>query len=149
MIDLVSTNTTDVQAQRSAHLLAAVVAQAIRDSCRPVIAPEFVFKRNSKLAHQAVSWILEEGGNFDAYCTLIGVNSDALRKALVDESISLSSAPGAMFNFKDRQVFKQRVEWHRQDPRPLRLKSSDIPERKKKKIDEFYLDDETQDKETA
>ncbi len=87
MIDFVSTReTTDPQAARCARLLAAVIAQAVRDATQAMNVDE---KRGDGVCHQArsaVEFLFGQRSVFPLYAELIGANADSIRHALVHGS---------------------------------------------------------------
>lgn len=111
MIDLVSTNTDDVQTQRCAHLLASVISHAIMDAGSPM-------SDNEKRKHQALGealtalkWIFDKKTPFEAYAQLIGLNPDAVRDALLSRVMLRRTGDPAMFSDTTRRNLQARYRW--------------------------------------
>lgn len=123
MIDFASTRTIDEQARRCAHLLAAVIAAAVKDAGRPPSRAESRSGQNQDArALAALHFLFADGTAFKLYATLIGADAACLRRALLETPIDrLSDATGAQ-----RQVFSQRFT--RTDARALRWRMrADMP----------------------
>lgn len=114
MIDLVSTKAgVDSQTRACAHLLACVVAQAIRDAAeRPSRAEnscEFNLKTNASVA---VRWLFEDNTPFVAYTRLIGLEPQAVRDALLsDRQLHKAKAMQSTFSDQDRRIIQLRYRW--------------------------------------
>lgn len=86
MIDLVSTRDgVDHQTAACARLLTAVIAQAIRDACKPVSKEEEKKCMNMDLdARAAIKFLFGDESVFPLYASLIGSSAESIRKALTE-----------------------------------------------------------------
>jgi len=110
MIDFVSTRqTTDAQTAACARLLAAVIAQAIKDACKPMTADE---KRNlDSEARQAIQFLFGADSVFPLYASLIGSSAEAIRFALLNKAEDMVPAASRGFSDMDRRILKGRMRW--------------------------------------
>ena len=85
MIDFISTRaTTDAQSAACARLLAAVIASAVSDACRPLSSEERRFGANrDSRALDAIEFLFSEDSVFPPYAAFIGSSADAIRRALL------------------------------------------------------------------
>lgn len=124
MIDLTSTRTQiDEQSRRCAHLLAAVIASAVKDAGRPPSKTEVRSGQNQDTrALAALHFLFADGSVFPLYATLIGADAACLRRALLETPLdTLSDATGSQ-----RQICSQR--YTRTDARALRWRMrADMP----------------------
>ncbi len=90
MLDLVSTRAGTTHETRAYMLLlAAVIAQAIRDACQPVDKREISVGKNLHLhARMAMHFLFGRNPAFDAYASLIGGSAGAMRAALLDPAVA-------------------------------------------------------------
>jgi len=110
MLDLVSTRpNTDPQTARCARLLAAVIAEHIRDSALPATREDRTKDRMPYEARSAVEWIFDKGTTFDLYAHLIGVSPDGIRAGLMARTSGPSFAPGVNLNQDQRDTIRRRV----------------------------------------
>ena len=110
MIDLVSTSTDDVQTQRCAHLLAAVIAHAIVDAGSPMSLKE---KEQHKAIGEplvAIKWLFDKGTTFDLYCQLIGANAETVRNALLGYH-EIPKVGSGEFTEINRRNLQARYRW--------------------------------------
>lgn len=97
MLDFVSTRaTTDEQTAKCAKLLAAVIAQAIRDACAHITAETSAEQRRRDAnAREAILFLFGPDSVFPLYAALIGSSAYAIRAALMalaaadDESVPM------------------------------------------------------------
>ncbi len=94
MIDFVSTRQgTDAQTAACARLLAAVIAQAIRDACKPPGVDERRKDRNlDGEAWRALDFLFGAGPAFALYAGLIGSSAETIRAALRNKGCSAAMA---------------------------------------------------------
>lgn len=84
MMDLVSTRvTTDPHTAGCARLLAAVIAQAVRDAGAKMEPRERTQDHVCAAARRALHWLFERDGVFDLYAQLIGADGHAIRHHLL------------------------------------------------------------------
>lgn len=122
MIDFVSTrDKIDVDTVRCARLLAAIIAQAIRDAAIKPTKDEKKFRRNHKHAYLSMTFLFEPHGAFDVYAGLIGVDAESIRSALLSRRrLSNSSHVKHLFNDQDRRIIQMRHAWYMRDKTPLK-----------------------------
>lgn len=98
MIDFISSNpNADTQTVACARLLAAVIAQAIEDASNKTTT--------DTEKHLAVQWLYDEESTFSSYAAIIGVNAEALRKALLAPP-GLNEPRNNKFDAMKRRVFR-------------------------------------------
>jgi hypothetical protein len=114
MIDFVSTrHTTDSQTAACARLLAAVIAQAIKDASTPLNTDERRQRRNLNCeARQAIHFLFGRDSVFPLYASLVGSSADAIRGALMDKSRSAWFTVSRDFSDGHRRVLGQRARLH-------------------------------------
>lgn len=122
MIDFVSTrDKIDVETVRCARLLAAIIAQAIRDAARKPTKDEKKFRRSHKHAYLSMTFLFEPHGAFDVYAGLIGLDAESVRVALLSRRrLSSSSHVKHLFNEQDRRIIQMRHAWFIRDKTPLK-----------------------------
>lgn len=119
MIDFVSTREgMDVQSARCARLLAAVIAQAIKDAAHPPNDTERKARGNSGHAYRAIKFLFESDGPMDVYANLIGTSGDEIRRALLSDERLL---PHSSFKAEDRRTIKTRHIWSLTNSKPVSL----------------------------
>lgn len=126
MIDLISTRDgVDAQSKRCAHLLAAVIAQAIKDAARRPTKDERKSRRNTRHAYRSIKFLFEPNGPFEAYANLIGLTAESIREALLSRR-HLNPMPGwkSLFSEQERRIIQLRHHWYMIDNQPL--KASDL-----------------------
>ena len=113
MIDFVSTRqTTDAQTAACARLLAAVIAQAIKDACKPMTADEKRKKKNlDSEARQAIQFLFGTDSVFPLYASLIGSSAESIRFALLNKAEDMVQVASRSFSDMDRRVLKGRMRW--------------------------------------
>ncbi len=113
MIDFVSTRqTTDAQTAACARLLAAVIAQAIKDACKPMTADEKRKERNlDSEARQAIQFLFGADSVFPLYASLIGSSAEAIRFALLNKAEDMAPAESRGFSDMDRRILNGRMRW--------------------------------------
>ena len=111
MIDFVSTRqTTDAQTAACARLLAAVIALAIKDACKPMTAYEKRNERNlDSEARQAIRFLFGADSVFPLYASLIGSSAKAIRFALLNKADDMVPAASSGFTDVDRQILEGRM----------------------------------------
>ena len=111
MIDFVSTRqTTDAQTAACARLLAAVIALAIKDACKPMTAYEKRKERNlDSEARQAIRFLFGADSVFPLYASLIGSSAEAIRFALMNKADDMVPAASSRFSDVDRQILEWRM----------------------------------------
>ena len=111
MIDFVSTRqTTDAQTAACARLLAAVIALAIKDACKPMTAYEKRNERNlDSEARQAIRFLFGADSVFPLYASLIGSSAKAIRFALLNKADDMVPAASSGFSDVDRQILEWRM----------------------------------------
>lgn len=128
MIDLVSTREgVDLQTQRCAHLVAAVISQALQDLCTKPRADEAKHCKNLDYhAWRSVEFFAgsdeEPQPLIDAYARLIGLDGQAIREALMSARPLMPSRAGRAFAFGDidRQRAQARIRWGARGEAPKR-----------------------------
>lgn len=126
MIDLISTRDgVDVQSRRCAQLLAAVIAQAIKDAAHRPTKEERKNRRNTRHAYRSIKFLFEKNGPFEAYSQLIGLTAESIREALLSRR-RLNTMPGwkSLFSDQERRIIQMRHYWYMRDNQPL--KASDL-----------------------
>ena len=119
MIDLISTREgVDLQTQRCAHLVAAIIGQALQDLCTKPRADEAKHCRNLDYhAWKSVEFFVgsddEPQPLVDAYARLIGLNGQAMREALMSDRPLLAAHAARFFAFGDieRKRAQARIRW--------------------------------------
>jgi len=113
MIDFVSTRqTTDAQTAACARLLAAVIAQAIKDACKPMTADEKRKEKNlDSEARQAIQFLFGTDSVFPLYASLIGSSAESIRFALLNKAEDMVQVASRSFSDMDRRVLKGRMRW--------------------------------------
>ena len=136
MFDLIATNPgVDPQARAAARLLAAVIAQAIKDAATKPIRFEKSCKFNiNPLADQSIRWLFEPGTVFEGYCRLIGLEPQAVRDALLsDRKLHQARAMQSIFSDQDRRIISVRYLWLQNqlnDPSGFRTKLDEYAEKR-------------------
>ena len=128
-VNFVSTNEVDVQTARCANLLAAVIAQAIRDAAIKPSDDERKHRRNSRHAYRAIKFLFKKNAIFDLYASLIGLNGDSIRAALLGNS---DLGKQSLFTEQQRRIIKVRHIWHTANPNPLKPTDLNYLERETK-----------------
>jgi len=113
MIDFVATrNTTDTQTAACARLLTAVIAQAIKDACKPMNAKEKAAERNlDDEAREAIRFLFGAESVFPLYASLIGSSAESVRFALLNRPDDIGAVGGRLFTDMDRRVLSGRMRW--------------------------------------
>lgn len=84
MLDLVSTRTTDPHTRGCAQLLAAIIAQAIRDaSMEPTPNEVRAYANQNMQARQALRFLFSTRSLFPLYAELIGSSAETIRAGLL------------------------------------------------------------------
>lgn len=114
MIDFVSTrSTTDVQTAACARLLAAVIAQAIRDAAQPFRekdrSKDLAMSSAEIEAREAVRFLFGGGSAFPLYASLIGSSAEAIRHALLNSPDDLVKVPGRGLSDAERRLLRHRL----------------------------------------
>jgi len=125
MIDFLSTNENiEQQAKGSAHLLAAVIAQAFNDLC---ISPSDTEKEKElNLNPHVVSslqFFYEDPWVFNVYANMIGIDPKMLIEgmfSLTHQAPSLMRA-GSKIPEKNIRIFRMRLRWFRRHQDRLAL----------------------------
>jgi hypothetical protein len=114
MIDFVSTRqTTDPQTAACARLLAAVIAQAIKDACAPMSGEEKKQERNLNTdARQAIKFLFGADSVFPLYAVLIGSSADDIRAALLRRANAAGDADRGISDMQ-RRIVAGRMRWHK------------------------------------
>ena len=122
MLDLVSTrDDVDPQTARCANLLAAVIADAVRQAAQHPSKREQQLERNldSEVSnyHPGMStWFLfDDESPFSQYAQLIGLSATDMREALLDDRPLLERTTKntpAPFTTMDRRTIKLRHRWY-------------------------------------
>lgn len=121
MLDLVSTREdVDPQTARCANLLAAVIADAVRQAAQSPSRREVELKRSldSEAAyHPGLStWFLfDDESPFSHYAQLIGLSAQDMREALLsDRPLLERTSKGAPppFTAIQRRIIKMRHQWY-------------------------------------
>lgn len=121
MIDFVSTRPgVDAQAARGAKLLAAIIADAVRQASKKPTRRELDAKRNFDAAegsHPALSiWFLfDDESPFNQYAQLIGLSAPDMRAALLsDRKLNEQTIKGspAAFTAIQRRIIKIRYRFY-------------------------------------
>lgn len=126
MIDLISTRDgVDAQSRRCAQLLAAVIAQAIKDAAHRPTKEERRNRRNTRHAYRSIKFLFEKNGPFEVYSHLIGMTAESIREALLSRR-RLNTMPGwkSLFSDQERRIIQMRHYWYMRDNQPL--KASDL-----------------------
>lgn len=110
MIDFISSRTDiDDQTAACARLLAAVIAQAIRDACESPSNQEKHLEMNRQVdALHAIDFLFNDASVFPRYAGLIGVSHEAIRSALLEPT------GGGIAEFQ-RRILRIRMQWYRQE----------------------------------
>lgn len=125
MIDLISTREgVDIQTQRCAHLVAAIIGQALQDLCTKPRADEAKAGKNLDYhAWRSVEFFVgsdeEPQPLVDAYARLIGLDGQAMREALLSDR-PLLIARGAWFGDVERKRAQARMRWGAHGEAPQR-----------------------------
>lgn len=83
MIDLLATRPhTDVQTRACARLLTAVIADSIRSIGTKPSAMEQRLYESMGDSHLSLNFLFNPTSPFDAYCKLIGLDADLIRRAI-------------------------------------------------------------------
>lgn len=83
MIDLLATRPhTDVQSRACARLLTAVIADSIRSIGTKPSAMEQRLYESMGESHLSLNFLFNPTSPFDAYCKLIGLDADLIRRAI-------------------------------------------------------------------
>jgi hypothetical protein len=133
MIDFVSTRqTTDAQTAACARLLAAVIAQAIKDACKPMTADEKRKEKNlDSEARQAIQFLFGTDSVFPLYASLIGSSAESIRFALLNKAEDMVQVASRSFSDMDRRVLKGRMRWRGEFMQP-NAKAEPAPTARKK-----------------
>lgn len=85
MIDFISTHPgATPQTKACANLLAAVIAEAVRDASEPLSSEERKGEVNRNVAaRQALRFLFDRTTVFSAYARLIGLTADSIRRGLM------------------------------------------------------------------
>lgn len=113
MPDFLSTReNTDPQSARCARLIAAIIAQAIKDASDTPLKEESDKKRNMNDAAKAMKFLFGKNTLFPLYASLIGLDAKNIRENLLGNH-KLSEGPGLSSFFKesDRRIIKIRHVW--------------------------------------
>jgi hypothetical protein len=87
MIDLLATRPhTDVQTRACARLLTAVIADSIRSIGTKPSAMEQRLYESMGDAHLSLNFLFNPTSPFEAYCRLIGLDADLIRRAISGNS---------------------------------------------------------------
>lgn len=120
MIDFVSTSAADPQTVACARLLSAVIAQAIRDACKPMNSREKREDRNiDGDAQKAIRFLFSPDSVFPLYAQLIGSSAESIRSALINKADEVTSSPKALFKEADRRTLRARLTRSRDFAHPL------------------------------
>lgn len=138
MFDLVSTREdVDPQTVRSAQLLAAVIADAVRNASVRPSKQEQDEQRNIDAsgdgAHPGLStWFLfDDASPFTKYARLIGIDPQGLRDALLSDRPlrdDFSKAGRSMFTFSDRRAIKARHSYYIREKHANEAAKKDQPQ---------------------
>jgi len=116
VIDFVSTEANvDPQTRGCAHLLAAVIADAIRGATESPWDREVDMEQNvdSRFSNHdpllSIHFLFGDDSPFELYAKLIGLDAQAMREALVDNSIKLD---GKRFTEFQRRTVRLRHHWY-------------------------------------
>lgn len=100
MIDFVSTHPfADQQTVACSRLLAAVIAQAIEDAS----------SKHSSVSEQAaaIDWLFDKSSRFSSYAALIGLDAEAMRKALLTPIDEITFEPKqSKFDKSKRRILR-------------------------------------------
>jgi hypothetical protein len=128
MLDLVSTREDiDPQTAANAKLLAAIIADAVRQASQKPSKQEQAARRN--LDHDnyhpglSIWFLFNDESVFKTYAQLIGLEAQAFRDAfLSDRTLKERTVKGqpAPFTSMERRVIKQRYAWYREEQVALR-----------------------------
>lgn len=110
MIDFISSRTDiDDQTAACARLLAAVIAQAIRDACERPSSQEKHLELNRQVdALQSIDFLFNDASRFPRYAELLGVSHESIRSALLEPK-------GGGIDDAQRRIVKIRLQWYRQE----------------------------------
>lgn len=113
MIDFVSTRpTTSEEDGRCARLLTAVIVAAIEDASEHPAPSEVKNQRNScTSACAAIHWLFDEKSVFPLYASLIGLEAESIRKALLSVNTTPDSSADKLFRPSQRRALRLRYRW--------------------------------------
>lgn len=113
MIDLVSTRPgTSEEDARCARLLTAVISTAIQDAGEQPSHEEIKKQRNlCKAPCAAIHWLFDKESLFPLYCSLIGVDAESIRKALLEIDAYPGSPSDKTFRPSQRRAIRMRYRW--------------------------------------
>lgn len=135
MIDLISTRNVDHQTRGCARLLAAVIAQAVKDASSPMSSyasheGRMIHEKNVKRnlnwdARSAIRWLFFPGSVFPAYAMLIGLDANQIRSNL----LSHRHEQNAMLTSEQRRIIRTRLDFEKGDDSPAeRVQNADESE---------------------
>ena len=129
MMDFLSTRiNTDSESARCARLLAAVIAAAIEDAGNAPTNEELKNQRNiCKKACAAIHWLFDEQSVFPLYASLIGVDAESIRRALLEVNVAPDSVSGKLFKPTQRRALRLRYRWLAND-KDVNFKPEDYDE---------------------
>jgi hypothetical protein len=110
MIDFISSRTDiDDQTAACARLIAAVIAQAIRDACERPSNQEKHLELNRHVdALHAIDFLFNNASVFPRYAALIGASHESIRSALLEPT-------GGGIDEGQRRIIRIRLQWYRQE----------------------------------
>jgi len=112
MIDFLSTRSNcDTETAACARLIAAIIAQAIRDASSQITKHEKKTKQNAKGdAKEAIHFIFGRNGFFEIYSKIIGIDPQAIRDALLNKitDIPIHNGPQRIFTDMNRLNIQRR-----------------------------------------
>ena len=114
MIDFVSTReTTSPETAACCALIAAIIAQAVRDATQPLTKEELRRRTNIDAdAKQAMRFLFNEGTDFPRYAKPIGMSADALRTRLSRPRDQFEIEPRIpIFGWKKRRMIRLRLQF--------------------------------------
>jgi hypothetical protein len=113
VIDFASTRTTtDVRSAACARLHAAVIAQAVKDTCGPPTQHEKKDRTGRYIdpdACSAIRFLFGGGPEFPRIAGYVGASAEAIRAALLHGTDNVSSEKGRAFGDTERRMLRSRL----------------------------------------
>lgn len=115
MIDFVSTRvSTDPATRAAAQLIAAGIAQFLRDASQKPTREEQERHRNLKWsALSAIEYLFGKGSSFEDHIEMLGGTAAPFRAALLDDRPLQENGP---FTHYQRRIIQARYRWWTADP---------------------------------
>lgn len=113
MIDFLSTRPkTSAEDARCARLLTAIIASAIHDASEKPSPAEVKNQRNlCKNACAAIHWLFDKESVFPLYCSLMGVDAESIRRALINTDTMPGSDADKTYGAAQRRSLRARYRW--------------------------------------